>query len=487
MLSALWDVVGGALSAHACQRGRVLSGGGRRRATFRGAVARGAALALFVARSTVPPRTRRRDARPPLFRGGDSRSRRGVTWSAARSLRRAVGAVAPLCGRSPSRRSRDAAACGAALALSVGRSAVPPRSRRRDARPPLLRGGSSCSRRGVTWSAAHSLHVTVDAVASSPGAVAVAPLLRRRRLRRRAGALLRPLGLAAALAAALRSAAAPSQRRLVLSALCDVVGGALSARGCQRGRVPSRGRSPSRHSCGATACGAALAPFVLLTQRSLRSLTIAALARRPLRSLGARCTRSALAALAWRSLPLGARCHSALAAARRSLRLARSALGARCARSTLAALTRRSLRSLNARCVRLALAAARHSLPLGARCRSALSALGAVSGRRALARRSLRSPSARCARLLSLRSLGARYARSALAALARRSLRSLGARCRSALATTRRSLPLGALGARRGQRTPSARSALAALTQRSLRSLTIAALARRPLRSLGAR
>ena len=70
----------------------------------------------------------------------------------------------------------------------------------------------------------------------------------------------------------------------------------------------------------------------------------------------------------------------------------------------------------------------------GARCaRSALSALGTFC-----ARRSLRSLGARCARSAlaalarrSLRSLGARCARSALAALARRSLRSLGARCAS--------------------------------------------------------
>ena len=226
----------------------------------------GAALALFIARSALPPRARRRDARPPLLRGGGSCSRRCVTWSAAcaqqlalsacgsgRGRRRAALTAPPLrrragapsadsvmpprsrrrdarppllpaaarslsargascstaralcvrhCRRSPSRRSCGAAACGAALALFVARSASPPRARRRDARPPLLRGGGSCSQRCGTWSAARSLRVAVSAVASSLGAVAVAPLLRRRRLRRRAGALRRPLDRAAALAAA---------------------------------------------------------------------------------------------------------------------------------------------------------------------------------------------------------------------------------------------------------------------------------------------
>ena len=123
-------------------------------------------------------------------------------------------------------------------------------------------------------------------------------------------------------------------------------------------------------------------------------------------------------------------CRSALSAlgalcARRSLRSALSALGALCAPCSLHS----ALSALGAPCARCA----RRSL------RSVLAALGARC-----ARCSLRSALAALARR-SLRSLGARYARSALAALARRSLRSLDARCRSAFATTRLSLPLGAL------------------------------------------
>ena len=95
--------------------------------------------------------------------------------------------------------------------------------------------------------------------------------------------------------------------------------------------------------------------------------------------------RLALSA-ARRSLPIGALCRSALSAARRSL-----PLGALC-RSALSAArhcaARRSL-PLGFHC-RSALSAARRSLPLGALCRSALPVLRA-----------------RCARCL-LRSLGAR-------------------------------------------------------------------------------
>ena len=169
-------------------------------------------------------------------------------------------------------------------------------------------------------------------------------------------------------------------------------------------------------------------------------------ARRSLRSLGARCAHSALAA-AQRSLPLGARCRSALPAlGARCARSARAALtrrslrslGARYARSTLATLAQRTLRSLGARCARLALAGARRSLPLGARCSSALSALGAFC-----ARRSLRSLGARCAHTASLRSLGARsfgarYARSALAALARRSSLPSGIRINMTISVKKR-------------------------------------------------
>ena len=66
----------------------------------------------------VPPRSRRYDARPPLFRGGGSLPQRGASYSAARAL--CVWSLArslPLWGRLPSRGAHCAAACGAALAL----------------------------------------------------------------------------------------------------------------------------------------------------------------------------------------------------------------------------------------------------------------------------------------------------------------------------------------------------------------------------------
>ena len=143
-----------------------------------GAAACGAALALFVARSTVPPRSRRRDARPPLFRGGGSLSQcaRCVVLGSSRSLRVALWAVA--VARRSRRRClrRRAGAPGAGLV-------VPPRSRRRDARPPLFRGGGSLSQcaRCVVLSSSRSLRVAL-------GAVAVARRSRRCCLRRRAGA-----------------------------------------------------------------------------------------------------------------------------------------------------------------------------------------------------------------------------------------------------------------------------------------------------------
>ena len=119
---------------------------------------RAGAPRLLGARSPVLPRSRRRGARPPLFRGGGSRSWRGAAWSTARALCAWLSALSrPLWGQAPSRRSRSAAACGAALALFGARLVVPLRSRRRGIRPPLLRSGGSRSWRGVAWSAAHAL------------------------------------------------------------------------------------------------------------------------------------------------------------------------------------------------------------------------------------------------------------------------------------------------------------------------------------------
>ena len=92
------------------------------------------------------------------------------------------------------------------------------------------------------WSSARSL----------PGAVAVARRSRRCCLRRRAGAPRCPLGLAAALAVASHSAAAPPWRRLALMVCKRPLWSSAWS-------LPLRERSPSRGARGAPACGAALA------------------------------------------------------------------------------------------------------------------------------------------------------------------------------------------------------------------------------------
>ena len=126
----------------------------------------------------MPPCSRRRGARPPLFRGGGSLYRRArcVVLGSSRSLRVALGAVAV------ARRSRRRCPRRCASAPRAG-SIVPPRSRRRDARPPLVYGGGSLSQcaRCVVLSSSRSLRVAL-------GAVAVARRSRRRCLRRCAGA-----------------------------------------------------------------------------------------------------------------------------------------------------------------------------------------------------------------------------------------------------------------------------------------------------------
>ena len=125
----------------------------------------------------VPPCSRRRDARPPLYRGGGllSRRRRSVVLGCLRSLHW-------LWRRSPSRSAHGAAGCGAALAL-LALACSCRHSWRRDALTPLLRCGGSPSRRVwcVILCISRSLRVTL-------GAVAVARCSRRRFLRRRAGA-----------------------------------------------------------------------------------------------------------------------------------------------------------------------------------------------------------------------------------------------------------------------------------------------------------
>ena len=100
----------------------------RRRCLRRRAGAPGAGL-------IVPPRSRRRDAPPSLLRGGGSRSLRRVPSSVARPLCEWPSARShSLWVRSPLRRPRGAAACGAALALLVSRGRAA-HSRRRGARP----------------------------------------------------------------------------------------------------------------------------------------------------------------------------------------------------------------------------------------------------------------------------------------------------------------------------------------------------------------
>ena len=126
----------------------------------------------------VPPCSRRRNARPPLYRGGGSLSRRtrSVVLGCLRSLHVNGGAVAV------ARRSRHRCLRRCAGAPSAGLF-VPPCSRRRDARPPLFRGGGSLSRHAwcVSLGSSRSLRVAV-------GAATVARRSRRRSMRRRAGA-----------------------------------------------------------------------------------------------------------------------------------------------------------------------------------------------------------------------------------------------------------------------------------------------------------
>ena len=151
----------------------------RRRCLRRRAGAPGASL-------VVPPRSRRRDTRPPRPRGGGPFSQRSATGG-SRSLRAVVGAVASSLGAvAVARRSRRRCLRRRAGAPGAG-LVVPPRSRRRDARPPRSRGGDSLSLHVLGGS--RSLRAVVRAVTSSLGAVAVARHSRRRYLRRRAGAL----------------------------------------------------------------------------------------------------------------------------------------------------------------------------------------------------------------------------------------------------------------------------------------------------------
>ena len=221
------------------------------------------------------------------------------------------------------------------------------------------------------------------------------------------------------------------------------------ARSCARSAAATASTTRSRP---ASAPLPALGAFC--TRRSLRSLgalcarsTLALLARRSPRSLGARCARSALAALARRMLrSRGASCHSSrvCACATSSNWRCGSVTHAACAHAPRQAIgvvvaSRRRLLGVGwleagRRRTRARGAIIAHSARFLARSCARSAAATASTTRSRSASAPLPALGAFCTRR-SLRSLGARYARSALAMLARRSPRSLGARCaRSALA-----------------------------------------------------
>ena len=250
-LGAMWRGRKRALSARGWRRGRALSGGGRRRAGLTAPLLRRQVGGL-VARSVMLPRLRRRDARPPRFRGGGSLYRRArcVVLGSSRSLRVA------LCAVAVARRSRCRCLRRRAGAPSAG-SIVPPCSRRRDARPPHFRGGGSLSRRtrSVVLGSSRSRRLALEAVA-------VARRSRRRCLRRRAGAPSAGLFMPPC-----RGCVALDRRSFV-AAVCSL--GPRRASG-SAARAPCEwlwGRSPSCGAHGAAAFGAALA--LLAPARSCR-------------------------------------------------------------------------------------------------------------------------------------------------------------------------------------------------------------------------
>ena len=148
-----------ALSARSCRRGSVHSGGGRRRAAL--------TAPLPAAPRSRSSRWRRRAAAlTAAWRSAAAASRSQLSRLAWRvmmrralSARSAVGAVAStlkvvavaLLLRRRCLRRRARAPCAGV--------AVPPHSRRRGARPPLLRGGGSRSWLCTVWLAARALCV----------------------------------------------------------------------------------------------------------------------------------------------------------------------------------------------------------------------------------------------------------------------------------------------------------------------------------------
>ena len=170
---------------------------------------------------------------------------RTVVIGGARSLQAAVSESSRPLGQSPSRYSRGAAARGAARALLAFTVPLHP-MRRCGAQPPPLCSGGSRSLRGARhrqWRRALSAGGRRRVVASFK-AVAVALLSRRRCMQRRSCAP-RVCRAAASDAAVWRSASAPLQRRLALSARCaspSVAARALCGRPSASCRVLQSGR-----------------------------------------------------------------------------------------------------------------------------------------------------------------------------------------------------------------------------------------------------
>ena len=140
----------------------------RRRCLRRGADAPGAG-------SGLPPSSRRRDARPPLFCSVGSL----LGASAVLSGRRSLSAV--ICGVASSpdavavaRRSRRRC-LRAGTGTHGADSVVPPRSRRRNALTPLFHSGGSLLGACAEFSGRRSLSAIVCAVASSLEAVELPP------------------------------------------------------------------------------------------------------------------------------------------------------------------------------------------------------------------------------------------------------------------------------------------------------------------------
>ena len=135
--------------------------------------------------SVVPPRSRQRDARPPLFRCGGSLCQRGASRSAARAS-----ACGRWRGRVLSGGGRRRAALTAPLPAAprwrswrrLSRAAALAAARRSAAALPWRRLALSAG--FVVLSGSRSLRVVIGAVASSLGAVDVARRSRRRCLRR---------------------------------------------------------------------------------------------------------------------------------------------------------------------------------------------------------------------------------------------------------------------------------------------------------------